>query len=97
MAKVEYDPGDLLRFISRNFAPLNAMMERAGFSKCAIYDRTREIFHHFHLPFDTELPGSAAKIACRRTQTKIQTTFVSMNSVMDSQGKSLMNSEAMHG
>ena len=56
LAKVEYDPAELLRFISRNFAPLNAMMERAGCSERAIYDRTREVFHHFNLPFDAEPP-----------------------------------------
>ena len=33
MAKVEYDPMELLRFIERNFVPLNTMMERAGMSE----------------------------------------------------------------
>ncbi len=44
------------RLFSRNFAPLNAMMERAGMAERAIYDRTREIFHQFHLPLDADPP-----------------------------------------
>jgi hypothetical protein len=49
-------PADLLRFIARNFGPLNAMMERAGMSERAIYERSREVFHHFHLPYDAPPP-----------------------------------------
>ena len=58
MAKVEYDPMDLIRFIQKNFGPLNSMMERAGMSELAIYQRTKEVFEHFHLPFDAEPPES---------------------------------------
>jgi len=47
---------DLIRFIQKNFGPLNAMMERAGMSERAIYQRTKEVFEHFHLPFDAEPP-----------------------------------------
>ena len=57
MAKVEYDPMDLLRFIERNFVPLNTMMVRAGLSEMDIYNRTRDVFHHFKLPYDEEPPG----------------------------------------
>ena len=39
MAKVEYDPMDLIRFIKKNFMPLNAMMERAGMSEMDIYNQ----------------------------------------------------------
>lgn len=56
MAKVEYDPMDLIRFIQKNLAPLNAMMERAGMSELAIYERANEVFEHFHLPIDAEPP-----------------------------------------
>jgi hypothetical protein len=56
LAKVEYDPLELLGFISRNFAPLNLMMERAGMSELDIYNRTRDVFHHFHLPYDAPPP-----------------------------------------
>ena len=55
-AKVEYDPMDLLRFIPTNFAPLNDMMMRAGLSEMDIYNRTRDVFHHFKLPYDLEPP-----------------------------------------
>ena len=51
-AKVEYDPMDLLNFIPKNFVPLNEMMMRAGMSEMDIYNRTRDVFHHFHLPYD---------------------------------------------
>lgn len=51
-AAVEYDPLDLIKFIERNFIPLNTMMERAGMSEMDIFNRTREIFHYFKLPFD---------------------------------------------
>ena len=57
MATVECDPMDLIRFIQRNFVPLNTMMERAGRSELAIYQRTKEVLEHFHLPFDAEPPG----------------------------------------
>ncbi len=35
-AAVEYDPLDLITFISKNFIPLNTMMERAGMSEMDI-------------------------------------------------------------
>lgn len=33
-------------------------MERAGMSERDIYDRTRDVFHYFNLPFDGETPVS---------------------------------------
>jgi predicted DNA-binding transcriptional regulator AlpA len=45
-----------LRFIERNFIPLNAMMERAGMSERDIYDRTRDVFQYFNLPYDAPPP-----------------------------------------
>lgn len=56
-AAVKYEPLDLLRFIERNFAPLNAMMERAGMTELDIYYRTKEVFTHFGLPYDAPSPG----------------------------------------
>jgi hypothetical protein len=50
------DPLELLRFISRNFVPLNTMVECAGMSEMDTYNRTRDVFHHFHLPYDPPLP-----------------------------------------
>ncbi len=55
-AAVEYDPMDLIRFIEKNFIPLNTMMERAGMSEMDIYHRTRDIFRYFKLPFDAGPP-----------------------------------------
>jgi hypothetical protein len=51
---------DLLRFIPKNFVPLNEMMVRAGMSEMGIYNRTRDVFHHFHLPYDSEPPGGGS-------------------------------------
>ena len=56
MATAEYDPMELIRFIQENFAPLNAMMERAGMSELEIYHRTQDIFRYFKLPFDSPPP-----------------------------------------
>lgn len=47
---------DLLRFMEKNFAPLDAMMERAEVSELDIYKRTRDVFHYLHLPYDAEPP-----------------------------------------
>jgi hypothetical protein len=56
-AAVQYDPLDLLHFIEKNFVPLNIMMERAGMSEQDIYNRTRDVFQYFKLPFDAPPPG----------------------------------------
>ena len=48
---------DLIRFITKNFGPLNAMMERAGMSEMDIYYRTRDIFLHYKLPYDAQTPA----------------------------------------
>ena len=55
-ASVEYDPMDLINFIKKNFVPLNTMMERAGMSEMDIYNRTRDVFLHFKLPYDAPPP-----------------------------------------
>ncbi len=47
---------DLLNFINKNFVPLNLMMERAGMSEMDIYNRPRDVFLHFKLPFNSEPP-----------------------------------------
>ena len=54
---VEYDPVELLQFIGQSFLPMNVMCERAEMSEQFIYDRTKEIFDYFGLPFDTAQPG----------------------------------------
>lgn len=55
-AAVEYEPLDLVHFIERNFIHLNTMMERAGMSEMDIYQRTRDVFLYFKLPFDAPPP-----------------------------------------
>jgi hypothetical protein len=35
---------------------LTMMMERAGMSEMDIYNRTRDVFHHFKLPYTSEPP-----------------------------------------
>lgn len=55
-AAVEYDPMDLIRFIQKNFAPLNGMMERAGMSEMDIYNRTKALFEYYRLPYDSDPP-----------------------------------------
>ena len=47
---------DLIQFVQKNFVPLNQMMERAGMSETDIYNRTRDVFLHYKLPFDSEPP-----------------------------------------
>jgi len=55
-AAAECDPMDLIRFIQKNFGQLNAMMERAGMSELDIYNRTRDVFLHYKLPYDSPPP-----------------------------------------
>jgi|688.fasta_scaffold207756_1 hypothetical protein len=61
-----------IRFIHNNILTLNLMMERAGMSEMDIYNRTRDVFLHYKLPFDSPPPvGSATErslpiVGCRR-------------------------------
>ena len=50
--RVEYDPLELIHFIAADMPHMNRMCERAGLSEAEIYNRTRGLFHYFHLPFD---------------------------------------------
>ena len=47
---------DLINFIKKNFVSLNLMMERAGMSEMDIYNRTRDVFLHYKLPYDAPPP-----------------------------------------
>jgi hypothetical protein len=49
--QVAYDPMELVNFISRHFAPMNEMCERAGLSERQIYERTKRAFKYLGLPF----------------------------------------------
>lgn len=55
-AAAQYDPMDLIHFVQKNFVPLNLMMERAGMSEMDIYNRRRDVFLHYKLPFDSPPP-----------------------------------------
>jgi hypothetical protein len=49
---VKRDPMELLRFLSRDFPPMNLMCERAQIFEDRIYGRTKAVFDYFRLPFD---------------------------------------------
>jgi hypothetical protein len=53
---VEYNPLDLLRFVSNDFGPMNVMCDRAKMSERMIYDRSKAVFEYFNMPFDAEPP-----------------------------------------
>ena len=53
---VQFDSLELLRFISKDFDPLNGMCERAGMFERLIYERTKAIFEYFGLPFSAPAP-----------------------------------------
>ena len=53
---VQCDPLELLHFISRDFAPMNLICERAEMFERGIYDRSKAVFGCFNLPFDAEPP-----------------------------------------
>jgi hypothetical protein len=54
---VQYDPVDLLNFVSKDFLAINAVCERAGVFERSIYNRTRQILDYFGLPFDAMPPA----------------------------------------
>ncbi|MGE3312795.1 MAG: hypothetical protein AB7O66_22730 [Limisphaerales bacterium] len=45
--KVEYDPLELIEFLKRDFAPMNAVCERAGVFENLIETRTNAVFQYF--------------------------------------------------
>jgi hypothetical protein len=54
--EITCDPMAILRFLKRNFLPMNLMCERAEMFERGIYDRTKAVFEYFNLPFDAEPP-----------------------------------------
>jgi hypothetical protein len=54
--RVEYDPIELIEFISTDFPSMNEICERAGLNELVIYERTKAIFEYFNFPFDTPPP-----------------------------------------
>src|SRR5262245_1385266 len=51
---VESKPLELVHFIARDSPHMNWMCERAGISEQGIFERTREVFTYFQLPFDVQ-------------------------------------------
>ena len=54
--KVDYDRVELVHFIGKDFIPMNEMCERAGMFERLIYDRTKDVFEYFDLPFNAASP-----------------------------------------
>lgn len=54
---VEYDPLNLLRFLSGDFAPMNLICDRGQMFERLIYDRSKAVFEYFGLPFDAPPPA----------------------------------------
>jgi len=50
----ETDPLELVRFIGKDFLSMNAICERAEMFEHLIYERTKQVFLYFGLPFDSE-------------------------------------------
>lgn len=55
---VKYDRLELLRFVGKDFEPMNDMCGRAGMTERSIYDRSKAVFTYFGMPFDAEPPDS---------------------------------------
>jgi hypothetical protein len=53
---VNYDRLELLKFLKRDFLPMNVICERAGMFEDRIYHRTKAVFKYFDLPFDVAPP-----------------------------------------
>lgn len=53
---VNYDRLELLRFLRRDFVPMNAVCDRAGMDEREIYGRSKAVFGYFNLPFDAQPP-----------------------------------------
>ena len=60
---ITFDPLDLIKFMKRDFMPMNLMCDRAQMSERGIYDRTKAVFEYFNFPFEAEPPPSPANHA----------------------------------
>jgi len=49
---VEYDPLELVQFIAHDLPHMNGLCERARMTEQEIFERTREVFQYFRLPFE---------------------------------------------
>jgi hypothetical protein len=55
---VEYDLLELVQFMAHELPFMNGMCERAGMSESEVFQRTRDVFLYFGLPFETDGTGS---------------------------------------
>ena len=55
---VEYDVFELVQFIAHDLPFMNGLCERAGMTEQEIFERTREVFLYFGLPFDVIAPDA---------------------------------------
>lgn len=58
---VEHDPSELFQFIAHDLPHMNAMFEQAGMTEQGIFERTREVFQYFGLPFEISGPDSGQR------------------------------------
>jgi hypothetical protein len=74
---VNCDPLDLLKFIKRDFMPMNLMCERAEMFERGIYGRTKAVVEYFGLPFDAE--PRPAPVRCVAPQPVRRTVTIGRN------------------
>jgi hypothetical protein len=53
---VEYDLFELVQLIAHDLPFMNGMCERAGMTEQEIFERSREVFQYFGLPFEASAP-----------------------------------------
>ena len=54
--QVQFNPLDVVHFMSGGFVTMNEMCERAEMSERQIFKRTKAVFGCFNLPFDAPEP-----------------------------------------
>lgn len=55
--QVECEPMELLQFLARDLTHMNAMCDRAQMFEDRIFNRTKQVFAYFNLPFDVTPPA----------------------------------------
>ena len=54
---VQYNSIELIRIISGDFAPMNAMCEQSGMTEQGIYYRSKHVMKYFGFPYDVPPPA----------------------------------------
>lgn len=55
---VDYSPLELVRFVGKDFGPMNVMCDRAQLPERTIFNRTKAVFEYFNLPFNAKPPSA---------------------------------------